>query len=170
MVTAMNDIFLHFSESSPSEMMKQTLEEIYPLLFTEARALPHLLDHDAATDETITMGRLLDKLMAELDNMFRQEKFLLFPYIQQLLQQNKLSDSCAPFNMIKGHYSTMLRICAEIKMLEGKAWVDEGFHPLVEKSFFLSVTDFIDLLVQSHQAKEQYLYKPLKSCLGCKKP
>lgn len=169
MVSEIQDPFLHFPEGSTEAMMEQTLQVIYPFLFLKVNALCLSLNSDPSTDENFRVRRLLDKLQAELDSMYRQEKYLLFPFIEKLLRENKLSDSCAPFNIVKGHYKTALRLCAEIKAIPENMPLSEPYEENPDSEFIDSISGFIDLLIQSHQLKETYLYRPLKSCLGCKK-
>ena len=164
MATEITNSFWSLEAKNPTEQMRIVMGEIYPLLFTLAGELRTTLAADGIAEYQFSLSPILEKIQSELDAMFRQEKYVLFPYLEKLVSTDQKSDSCSPFKVISRYYTTLLKLCTEIISLLQKTTSTD----VEESAAFNAVVTFRDLLMESHKAKERLLYQEFKSCSGCK--
>lgn len=138
----------------------------YPILFGQVNGIGDYMQQlFPGSDERICQS-LLNKIYSELDDQYRKEKLVLFPFILQLQAENKLAESCKPFKSVKTHYTSMLVLLTEIKeklragdMIPVTGDIQELLNLL---------QDFERNLVAVHVTKDRYLFAPFRSCKGCK--
>lgn len=164
-----NDLYLHFNNRSAAYQMQMVIEELYPQLFNQLTYI-HSIFTPRVQDDTIHSAKdVLEKILTELDAMLRQEKYLLFPFLEKLSREYKKSESCAPFNVVKAHYKTALRLCAELRSTTMQDEKKEIHTAIVLKKINEGINDYMELLLQQQEAKEKFLYKQFKQCSGCSK-
>ncbi len=69
------------------------------------------LDTDNYTAQLQPLSR---KLTIEIEEMFRKERFTLFPLLEQLERENRKLNDCRPLNNIKAHHALLQKIMAEL--------------------------------------------------------
>ena len=152
-----------FTVYSPADRMKKILEETYPSLLASAAAIisaaGRLTCSDIENDPTLTA----EKIFRETEALYQKEKLVLFPFIAGLLAEGKKSESCAPFKNVKLHYTALLTLLqtlrAQLAIISAEEKAAAGIVSCMDK--------FEKNLIELQKSKDEYLFKPLKSCNGC---
>ena len=139
---------------------------VYPVLFGQvSRIGEYMLQLFPGNGERLCQS-LLNKIYGELDDQYRKEKLVLFPFILQLQAENKLAESCKPFKSVKTHYTSILVLLTEIKdnLRSGDVIPVTGSIPELVNLLQIFEKD----LVAVHVTKDRYLFAPFRNCKGCK--
>ncbi|MFZ1530008.1 MAG: hypothetical protein WAT19_14730 [Ferruginibacter sp.] len=144
------------------EAFKVVIDGIYPSLFNRLTDIASCVSKFEAGEEFSTLTGMVQRMNTELEGMYQKEKLVLFPYILKLKKENKISDSCKPFNNIKAHYKSLMHT------LEG---AKKFCHEFVEKGDDCDLTEKINsfekLLVPFQHMKDKSLYLKYKNCGKC---
>lgn len=144
------------------------IEQVYPDYFRmlddlEAYTKQYLIDY-----EIVFISSSLAKLYSELDEMYRKEKLVLFPFLVKLEQENKKADSCSAFKNTKQHYTAIkhqlnqtLDYLKELPREEGEF----DFVVVLENSLLGLDKDMTYL----QRIKDENYYPKFKNCINCRK-
>lgn len=167
MVAEQKDCALDLSGHPAPRQMELVLEELYPTLFHHLNLARHHLEEHLQEDTVLSANGLVEEAFTELDAMLRQEKYLLFPFLQKLYNEGKKSENCAAFKLVKAYYTASLRLCATIQSVQtSDAEISIGASVALINAK-AAITQYMKLLISCQEAKEVFLYKPFKSCSGC---
>ncbi len=163
MVSDKNNLFLNFKDLSAINQMQMVIAVGYPQLFGQLIYIRSVFEPNVQDDSIHSARGVLEKIFTELDAMLRQEKYLLFPFLERLSRENKKSESCTPFNVVKAHYKTALRLCSELRVTTMPDEKKEIYTVIILKNINEGINDYMELLQQQQDAKEKFLYKQFKT-------
>jgi len=144
------------------------LKRFYPQLFLMLNQMDFQVKGLKPELDVSLLLTVQAKMNEELDELYRREKLVLFPYLQRLEGEHKLSDTCKPFKNVKYHYTYLLSTAQQFKTLINQAMHDgERVDDL--QSLKETILDFEKALITVQQCKEQHLYRKFRNCSGsCK--
>lgn len=141
---------------------KEFIEVYYPHLFLVLNRIGYKLEAFSDDGDLPLLQSILKKMNEELDEMFRKEKLVLFPYLERLESEQKKSEGCEPFKSVKGHYTTLLTAVQHFK-----AVLQEGNEePSGLEALKGSIDVFEQALIKLQYYKEKFLFQPYRECRG----
>ncbi|WP_078831570.1 hypothetical protein [Sediminibacterium ginsengisoli] len=153
-------------EMPAMQFTETVISRVYPVLFGQVSGIGEYMQQLFPGNDERIYQSLLNKIYSELDDQYRKEKLVLFPFILQLQAENKLAESCKPFKSVKTHYTSMLVLLTEIRENLRAGDVIPVTGSIQELVNLLQV--FEKNLVAVHVTKDKYLFAPFRSCKGCK--
>lgn len=142
---------------SPLQAAEEIMKAGYPVLFDLVHVLSRSIGLLQAEGSSAGLQQLAEQIHTELDECYRKEKLVLFPYIKKLWKTAQKSETCAPFKHVKVHYTKMLALLSRIKpeVSAGSTAAD-------------AICNFEKELIRLQLIKERELFAPYRSCTGCK--
>lgn len=143
------------------------LDEIYPLLFGQLNTLNESLAKLKQEPGNTLADTALLKMNEELDELYRKEKLVLYPFLLQLEAEQKQSDCCKPFKNVKKHYTCLLATGTQLLgLLEPEGSVNPQPAKVSARQL---LGNFIQMLIKVQLHKEKYLLARFRNCTGsCK--
>jgi hypothetical protein len=153
---------------SVKEIIKTILDQHFPSLFSLLTSIHNELQDLIPEQDTNLLLSLQAKMNEELDEIYRREKLVLFPYLIQLEAENKVSESCKPFKTVKNHFGNLLAATNQLlSLLYHKSHDPEAADDYIKIA--LVVERFKQRLILSQDLKEQSLIGRFSDCnRGCK--
>ena len=153
--------------TSPAEFMDAIIHVVYPGLFQQINEIIAKVQQLQSGAGSVFPAPLADKIYTEMDDLYRKEKLVLFPYIHQLMAENRKSESCKPFKNTKAHYTALLILIIEFKKSILK--LDEtDDNAMLADDIKMAVLQFEQAHILFQITKDRYLFSAFKSCEGCK--
>lgn len=145
------------------------IEVYYPQLFLVLDSLGEQI-RNLGTEFDFNLGLSIHvKMNEELEELFRKEKVVLLPYLQQLETEQKKSEGCKPFKNVKNHYTNLLARSRELQSLTEELQLQEHSASDLLKYIKKQVLQFEEALINVQYCKEKYLFRRFRSCTGnCK--
>lgn len=144
------------------------LSQYYPTLFSFLTSL-HSNIQDLLPEQDISVFLSLQvKMNEELDEIYRREKLVLFPFLKQLEAKQQMSDSCKPFKTVKNHFGNLLAVTNQLLALLQQMPKDNDtrlqYDPITDITL-----QFKQQIIYVQDIKEQYLFGRFRNCNGgCK--
>lgn len=92
------------------------VSDIYPQYFKLLSHIREELNPIYNEPFAAILSGIYQKIVFEWDEMFRKEKFFLFPYLVSLKKENKKAESAKAFNYVKPNYTSLLFLLKELKL------------------------------------------------------
>ena len=144
------------------------LKRFYPQLFLLLNKMDFQIKALKPEIDTTLLQAVQAKMNEELDELYRREKLVLFPFLQRLEEEHKLSDSCKPFKNIKYHYTYLVSTLQQFKTLLNQMILEKERIDDVQYLKYASM-EFEKSLIAVQQCKERHLFKKFRNCSGsCK--
>lgn len=160
--------FSVLSGRSFSDFSHVMMEEIYPNYFRMLEDLRTYTRQYLVDFDIVFISSCLAKLYSELDEMYRKEKLVLFPFLVKLEQEGKRADSCASFKNTKQHYVAIKhQLDHTIDYLKELPKEDGEFDFVKVLEHALVRFDHDMTYLQS--LKDEQYYPKFKNCINCHK-
>ena len=146
---------IYFDDSEFKYQAKLLFEELYPALFDKLEELQaaakscEYLEHEKSD-----LLALLNKINLELDEMYRKEKLVLFPYLQKLVTERSSLENCKPLLNIRNQSAAILNLIKSVTQLL------QPHQDLEEVARFLKNIDYFELdLTNTFKSKEAVIFE-----------
>lgn len=107
---------LEMFENLETKVFIDTLiSDFYPENFKLIEEIESLIRPIQQETEAAIINTIAHKINNEFDELYRKEKWFLFPYLIKLEEGNKFSNSIVPFNYIKSKYNKIILTIGEFK-------------------------------------------------------
>ncbi len=109
----------------------------------------------------------LNIMVREFECLYRKDKQDLFPFLDHLLQNDRKSETCAPFKAVKQHHTAMLQAVQDARNFLNNLFANDANIESIDQLNSL-LTEFADQAAALQMIKDSGYYRRFKSCSGCK--
>lgn len=142
------------------------INDLYPFLFSELDKVETCVENLRNDYDVDVLSSVNKRIYREFDEMYRKEKLVLFPFLLKLDEENKKSESCAPFKTTKQHYTNMMQAIENAKSIVADFFVSSLNIQCLENIQY-ALQGIQENLTNIQQLKDSHFYKKYKSCSGC---
>lgn len=147
---------------------EELLKNYYPQLFLLLNQVGYRLQELKPEMDLGLLQSVHQKMNEELDEIYRKEKLVLFPFLLKLEEEQKTSDSCKPFKNVKYHYTYLVSTTQQFKTLLAPVIKSSGKQKEL-KELKETLLCFERFLIKIQISKENYLFRKFRNCCAsCK--
>lgn len=122
-----------FKNLTLQQFIEAVLNDWYPDLFQELDMMDDCIYSLRRDYELDIIDTGIKKVYQELDELYRKEKMVIFPYLLKLDEEHKKPENAIPFQGLKQHYNAMIKSLITTRDALENLFVTEGNEACVER-------------------------------------
>jgi len=147
--------YKEFELLDSTSFINKLLKEQYPKCYKILTKIQNMISPIQHEPEAIVMVCIFQKILNEWDEIYRKEKWFLFPYLNQLNIEAKKAENMTAFNYCKSNYGNLIETLAEFKL---NLYVEKDLIPETFDEIKSKIELFEYNIVQIQKAKQELLF------------
>lgn len=147
--------YKEFENLDKLSFIDNLLIEQYPKFFSILSKIQENINPIIHEPDAIVLVCIFQKIYFEWDEIYRKEKWFLFPYLNHLNSENKKADNQKPFDYSKANFEKLKTAIIEFKL---NLYVDKEMFTTNFDEIRSNIEIFEHNVIEIQKAKEEYLF------------
>lgn len=147
--------YKEYESFDKSSFIDNLLKEQYPKFFSVLSKIQENINPIIHEPDAIVLVCIFQKICFEWDEIYRKEKWFLFPYLNHLNIENKKADNQKPFDYSKTNFEKLKTALIEFKL---NLYVDKDMVTNTFDEIKTNIEIFEHNVIEIQKAKEEFLF------------